>query len=84
MKYGNELLPMRAIFQTITGLRFTYEISGKGFVPSRTNYRISRTDFEDAYQCVPIEGPGVINEIVRGPAYVWAVLHDPRISLSQW
>jgi hypothetical protein len=72
------------VFYTITGLPLRYEIKGNGFYPSRTNYRISKADFEEAYQRVPIEGPGVINEIVRGPAYVWAVLHDPRISLGEW
>lgn len=71
-------------FHTITGLPFTYKIRRNGFYPSRTNYRISKADFREAYQWVPIEGPGAFNEIVRGPSYVWAVLHDPRISLGQW
>ena len=69
---------------TVTGLPFTYKVDGEGFYPSRTDYRISKTDFRTAYQRVPIGGPGVINEIVRGPAYVWAVLHDQRISLGKW
>lgn len=72
------------IFHTITGFLFTYEMRGDGFYPSRTNCRISKADFREAYQWVPIEGSGVINEIVRGPAYVWAVLHDSRISLGEW
>jgi hypothetical protein len=29
---------------------------------------------------LPINGPGEIGEIVRGPSYVWAILHDRRIS----
>jgi len=72
------------VFRTITGLKFTYEIDGEGFYPSRTKYRISKTDFRKAYEITPIEGPGAINEIVRGPAYIWAVLHDQRISLGEW
>jgi len=72
------------IFRTKTGLEFTYRIDGEGFYPSRTSYRISKTDFRRAYEIVPIDGPGVINDIVRGPAYVWAVLHDQRISLGEW
>lgn len=72
------------IFRTKTGLEFTYRIDGEGFYPSRTSYRISKTDFRRAYEIVPIGGPGVINDIVRGPAYVWAVLHDQRISLGEW
>jgi len=55
-------------FHTKTGLPFTYGIKRNGFYPSRTNYRIPKTDFEEAYQLVPVEGPGVINEIVRGPS----------------
>jgi len=71
-------------FYTITGLQFTYEVEADGFYPSRTHYRISRADFERAYQMVPIDGPGKINWIVRGPSYVWAVLHDERISRGEW
>lgn len=71
-------------FHTIRGLEFTYEVDPGGFYPSRTPYRISRTDFEKAYQLVPIDGPGEINWIVRGPSYVWAVLHDQRISSRGW
>lgn len=71
-------------FLTITGLEFMYSVEGNGFYPSRTVYRISKEDFRTAYQMIPIEGPGVINNIVRGPAYVWAVLHDKRISLGEW
>jgi len=71
-------------FHTKTGLEFTYDIKGDGLYPSRTNYRISNADFRKAYTMVPIDGPVVINEIVRGPAYIWAILHDHRISLGEW
>ena len=71
-------------FHTKTGLPFMYEIRGNVLYPSRTKYRISRTDFEEAFQWVPIQGPGDINKIVRGPAYIWSILHDPRITLNQW
>jgi len=71
-------------FHTIKGLEFTYNVDGNGFYPSRTAYRISKDDFRTAYQMVPLKGPGEINAIVRGPAYVWAVLHDQRISLGEW
>ncbi|MCK5613537.1 hypothetical protein KAR91_67325 [Candidatus Pacearchaeota archaeon] len=71
-------------FYTKTGLEFTYKIRGNGFFPSRTEYRISKANFRTAYQMVPMDGPGVINEIIRGPTYVWAALHDQRISLGEW
>ncbi len=71
-------------FYTKTGLEFTYKINGDIFYPSRTNYKIPKADFEKAYAYVPIDGPSVINYVVRGPAYVWAVLHDQRISNGMW
>ena len=71
-------------FETITGKPFTYDISGDSFYPSRTKYIISKSDFMKALELVPIEGPGKINSIVRGPAYVWAVLHDRRVRKQDW
>jgi len=68
-------------FLTIQGLPFTYRIIGNTLRPSRTVYNISKSDFKKAYRMFPIKGPGVINQIVRGPAYVWAILHDPRITM---
>ncbi len=71
-------------FRTITGKKFRYMIEQNGFYPSRTQYRISKRDFEKAYRMVPIDGPGEIAQIVRGPSYVWAALHDHRICLGEW
>lgn len=67
------------IFYTISGLPFTYTIKGARLRPSRTDYNISLSDIEKAYQMIPLRGPSEINDLVRGPAYVWAILHDPRI-----
>jgi len=71
-------------FHTITGLPFTYKIKENTLHPSRTEYQIAKSDFKKAYGIVPIRGPGVINNIVRGPAYVWAILHDQRVSSDNW
>jgi hypothetical protein len=71
-------------FATVTGLPFTYRVDGDALYPSRTDYRLSRSDFETAYGRVPISGPGAINYDVRGPAYVWAILHDQRVSQGAW
>jgi hypothetical protein len=71
-------------FRTKKKLEFTYRVDRDGFFPSRTDYRISRSDFEKAYREVPLAGPGVINSEVRGPSYVWAVLHDRRVSRGEW
>jgi hypothetical protein len=66
-------------FATKTGLPFTYDISGDVLHPSRTKYNISKAEFTKALTLVPFDGPGVISRTVRGPAYVWALLHDKRI-----
>jgi hypothetical protein len=67
-------------FHTKTGLPFKYKIiDAFTVIPNRTGYPLHRSNFEKAYRLAPLKGPGEINEIVRGPAYVWAVLHDPRI-----
>jgi len=71
-------------FRTKTGKPFTYQIDSNYFLPSRTNYRIIKNDLETAFADVPFDGPGKINWRVRGPAYIWAVLHDPRIRRDNW
>ena len=71
-------------FETKTGKRFTYDISGDVFHPSRTTHNISKAEFRKALAVVPFDGPGVINRTIRGPAYVWAVLHDKRIRGQDW
>jgi hypothetical protein len=71
-------------FETKTGKPFTYTVSADAFYPSLTDYRISKKEFLKAFEHVPFDGPGVINDKVRGPAYVWAVLHDRRIRRQDW
>jgi hypothetical protein len=71
-------------FRTITNLPFTYELKGNSLCPSRTKYNISKADFAKAYELVPLTGPGEINNLVRGPAYTWAILHDKRVSGNEW
>ena len=66
-------------FHTKKGLPFTYAIQGEIFRSSRANRNIPRRDFEKALKIAPFDGPGDLNRMVQGPAYVWAVLHDPRI-----
>jgi hypothetical protein len=71
-------------FRTRTGLSFTYKVDGGAVLPSRAKQRIGRSNFEVAFKLVPISGPGEINDLVRGPAYVWAILHDARVSGGAW
>jgi|GEM_PF-2033025 len=70
-------------FRTVTNLPFTYEVRGKLLRPSRTAYNISKSDFAKAYELVPLDGPGQISKLVRGPSYIWAILHDERISKGE-
>lgn len=67
-------------FRTKTGLPFTYEITGVSVVPDRTGYPLHISNFLTAFGLLPLRGPGEINSLVRGPAYVYAILTDPRIA----
>ena len=71
-------------FETVTGKPFTYEVSGQVLRTSRTKYSLSRSNFEKALKYLPIGGPGEISDLVRGSAYVWAILHDQRIRQLDW
>ncbi len=71
-------------FRTIQNLEFTYEITGNVLVPSRTEYNISKSDVKKVLERIPLKGPGEISNDVRGPSYLWAILHDFRISNNEW
>ena len=71
-------------FHTKTALPFTYTVDGNSLVTSRTDYPLSQAGFETAYRDVPIASPGVISRTLRGPSYVWAILHDDRIRRGDW
>jgi hypothetical protein len=71
-------------FNTIRGLPFEYVIDKDALIPSRTDYRLSRGNFEKAFARVPIAQPREISNDVRGPSYVWAILHDARVSSGRW
>jgi hypothetical protein len=74
----------REFFRTGGGRYFTYRVEGDCVIPSQTELRIPRRDFELAYQIVPIPNAGKIARHVEGPEYVWAILHDARISQGEW
>lgn len=71
-------------FHTKTKRPFTFTFSGDTLRVSRTAYDLSKANFAKALDIAPFEGPGAINNIVRGPAYVWAILHDARVRKSEW
>lgn len=67
-------------FRTVSNLPFTYEFSGEGAIRvSRTNQVLSKANFEKAMEHMPLSGPGQISNIVRGSAYVYALLIDERL-----
>lgn len=66
-------------FATKRGLPFTYRIVNGAVVPDRTGYALSRANFVKAAGIENLTGPGQISNLVRGPAYVYAILTDPRV-----
>ncbi len=72
-----------AFFKTEGGRWFTYRVDGDALRPSHSDVRIPRSDLEIAFPMLPVPA-AKLNKHVRGPAFVWAVLHDPRIAAGQW
>lgn len=66
-------------FRTKQGLLFTYAISGTTVIPDRTGYPLHLSHFRIAFERMPLNGPGEINVLVRGPAYIYAIMTDSRI-----
>jgi hypothetical protein len=66
-------------FRTKTGLPIIYELVGTSVVPDRTDYPLHVSNFRAAFDLLPLGGPGQINTLVRGPAYLYAILTDRRI-----
>jgi len=72
------------VFFTKTGLRFTYKVEDDKVLISRAKYNVSKNDLRRAYEMSPLAGPSQLSSAVRGPTYVWAILHDARVTLRQW
>ena len=71
-------------FKTDGGRWFIYKLDGGDLIPSQSDdLRIPRSDFELAFPMLPVP-PAKLNKFVRGPRYVWAILHDPRVSQGRW
>jgi len=65
-------------FEQFEGGKFTYEVNGNVLNPSRTNQNLSKGQFEEAWDRMPVEGPGALQDL-QGPSYLFAILTDPRI-----
>ena len=71
-------------FETTTGKPLTYEVRGNTLVIHRDNdYDIHFGQLEKALERVPVDGPNQLHDL-RGPSYLWAILHDPRIRMNDW
>lgn len=73
-------------FRQKLGKPFCYTIHGAVLNPCTTDWNIPRSHFEKAFNRTPeggLDGPGQINDL-QGPSYIWAILDDPRIRLSNW
>ncbi len=71
------------IFKTKRGEPFSYSINNNIVITNRTDQGIRKRNFLIAYDMWPLDGPGKINNIIRGSSYVWAILNDDRISQSK-
>lgn len=71
-------------FSTKSGRAFRYSIRRDALVTDYADSPLARANFSVALKQVPFDGPGSIAQSVRGSAYVWAILHDPRIRGKDW
>jgi hypothetical protein len=81
--WNNIVMNEGNIFRTITDLPFTYRMGNECLIPIRNDVPVrqslTKQNFERAFELLPFNSPSAINNIIRGPAYVYALLHDPRI-----
>ena len=73
------LLHQNEVFHTKRGLELKYTVKNDKLYHNRTDPEIPRSEFVRAYKKYPFKGPGEIRELVRGSAYIYAILSDDRI-----
>lgn len=66
-------------FQTQAGEWFTYRVEGECVLPSHSDVRIPRADFERVFPMLPLVSPAKIGRYVTGAKWVHAILHDERV-----
>jgi hypothetical protein len=71
------------VYHQIRGQEFVYSISGNCVIPNRTNRQLPRSDFQKAFEMVPLKNTTAIQSL-QGPSYVFAMLMDRRIRGSDW
>jgi hypothetical protein len=65
-------------FRQVAGKGFTYTVHGGVLTPSTANRNLPRSSFHEAFERMPVDGPGKLNDL-QGPSYLFAILSDPRI-----
>lgn len=66
-------------FRTKTNLSFTYTINNNVLNPSRTEFNLSKENFQKAYLDLPVKNVSDFSDDVMGPSYVWGIFNDERI-----
>lgn len=66
-------------FRTVSGLPFHYTVDGDRLLTDRTHHWIHRSQMKAALDLWPVAGPSALNNVVRGPSYLYALLADRRI-----
>ncbi|HCF99075.1 MAG TPA: hypothetical protein DEV93_00860 [Chloroflexi bacterium] len=66
-------------FRQKTGRQFTFSIVGNAVAPITTNRLLARCQFQQAYQRLPLRGPGQLQDL-QGPSYLFAILTDPGVT----
>ena len=74
----------REFFKSHLDRWFTYRIEGERLLPSHSELEIPRSDFELALALCPIALPQKLARHVTDYEFVWAILHDERISQGDW
>lgn len=70
-------------FYQIRGNEFTYDIPGNYVSPNITSQNIPKSHFAEALKYVPLKNTVPVQHL-RGPSYIYAILMDQRIRLSDW
>ncbi|MFC2145432.1 hypothetical protein ACFLQQ_03790 [Actinomycetota bacterium] len=71
------------VFHQIRGGEFTYSIERDYLQLNRTNQAISKSDFKEALELVPLKDTTLVHHL-RGPSYIYAILMDRRIRKDDW
>ena len=70
-------------FIQVRGKRFSYVCQGNTLSLSSTNQLVARSQFEQAFERVPLMSPAIIQDL-RAPSYIFAIMMDDRIRQHDW